>query len=591
MLNRFTSSLARHFSPAPDGSTPPSPTARGRSATSGQCEPLLSPRAGRPAASNSLRPGRIPAPALSVLRGADAQQQLDVPLRNARRALDRDDASTLQQLLRKYPDLLVLPVEDKGDTLLTAAARAGKTEAVLAIVMQARGAGDDTFKNVINHRTADGSTALTLSIEGSKLDMAKLLLSHGEVAEGNAELVWALGQGRVDVAQSLAKHGRHNTTPDGIMAAAADASEAMVRGDTVMHDALLRQTPAIEVVMLHPLLRQTPEILMMEEPGSKETLLTEAAAVGNEASVRTILAQASLYPPSCFADILNHRNADGDTALAQAIRYDHLDVASSLLAHKQIDVNLANHGDLTPLHRAATAENPRFAAQLLDHPSIRANPVDANNNTPLHLAIASGCSNTAVAIAGHTATSPDEPNRHGKRALAMAIDAKDLLVIDALVNHAGVDPNRTDSRDRTLLWQQLINWKDHLSPGGPESGPSRWGQVMGTLAASSRVNSNQPDSKGQTPLSKGQTPLTFLSKLSYPSNIAVGPPEFNQWRNNVVKAMLEGGRRGGGQLDPQVTNADGETPRQVALAQNNDSLIKIFDADAEARGQRRPQRL
>jgi hypothetical protein len=105
---------------------------------------------------------------------------------------------------------------------------------------------------------------------------------------------------------------------------------------------------------------------------------------------------------------------------------------------------------------------------------------------------------------------------------------------------------------------------------------------MGTLAASSRVDSNQQDSKGQTP-------LTFLSKLPYPSDIAVSPPEFNHWRNSVVKAMLEGSRRGGGQLDPQVTNLAGETPRQVALAAKNTSLIEIFDADAEARRQRRPQ--
>lgn len=523
-------------------------------------EPLLGRRAGRPAGGDRPRPGRSSAGALGAL-GEGAAGSPHQALADARGAVRSDDPNKLQDLLREHPHLLTTPFGEKAETLLTEAAGAGKNKAVQAILMQARLAGEgSSFSAIVNHRTADGRTALTLAVEHDKLDVAKALVKHDEVARANPDVAMEIRQNHLDAAKLLVKHGPGSTRIASTSAALSDASAAAYLGDANK---------------LQALLRQNPELLTMQFGRRKETLLTEAARAGENNSVQAILTHALLNRPSEFADIINHRNTHGDTALAQAIQHDRLDVAISLLKYEQTDVTLANQYGEAPLHHAAKAENPEFAVRLLDHKKIRADQTDKEGNTPLHLAVYWGRSETAVAIAGHPTAAPDHVNESGHRALAMAIDSKDLLVVDTLLKHPQVNPDRTDSKGRTLLWQSLAHWRNNLSLGGPETPLPRWSHILGMLAASPRVKSNR-----RSP--EGETPLTFLSKLSCPWDIAV-PVEFNLWRNRTVQTMLEASRRGQGQLDPEATNAAGKTPYQVALAMNNTSLAEVFLADAHAR--------
>jgi len=329
---------------------------------------------------------------------------------------------------------------------------------------------------------------------------------------------------------------------------------------------------------LQRLLSRHPQLLTTPFGNKRDSLLTRAAAADEDSCVQAILAQAWLNRPDDFTDILNHRNADGNTALAQAIRAGALDLAKSLLTYAPIDVNAPNHRGQAPLHLAAMQEEPEFAVRLLNHPAIHANKPDGDGNTLLHLVVMQGHSKTAVKIAGHAKTAPDEVNRDGKSPLAMAIASKDLLVVDTLLKKPGVNPDRTNSQGQTLLWQEVTHWDDNRVLGGPDSGSSTWSVILGLLAASLRVDANL---RGP----EGETPLTYLSKLSCPWDIAV-PDEFNQWRNGAVKAMLDASRRGADRLDPDAPNDKGETPRQVALATGNTSLLGTFDADAEARRRR-----
>ena len=480
---------------------------------------------------------------------------------DARTAVRGDNANKLQQLLREQPGLLTQPFGDKSETLLTEAARTGKHNAVQAILMQARIAGDgSSFSDVVNHRTVDGRTALTLAVEHGRLDVAKTLVSHDEVARANPEVAMEIKQNHPDAAKLLVKHGPGSTRIASTSAALSDASAAAYLGDANK---------------LQALLRQNPELLTMQFGRRRETLLTEAARAGENSSVQAILMHALLHRPAGFADIVNHRNNHGDTALAQAIQHASLDVATSLLKYEQTSVTLANQHGEAPLHHAASAENPQFAVRLLRHERIRADQTDGDGNTPLHRAIRSDRSETAVAIARHATAAPDHVNDSGQSALAMAIDARDLLVIDTLLKHPLVNPDRTNGQGQTLLWQTLANWQNNMLLGGPETPLPRWSHILGRLAASPRVDSNR-----RSP--EGETPLTFLSKLACPWDIGAHV-EFNQWRNRTVQAMLEGSRRDRGRLDPEATNAAGKTPYQVALAANNTSLAQVFEADAQAR--------
>lgn len=481
-------------------------------------------------------------------------------LADARSLVRQDNSNKLQELLREQPGLLTTPFEN-SETLLTEAAGAGKHKAVQAILTQAVLARDIAIEDVVNYR---GGFALTQAIQHGHKDVAKALLKHDAVASRNPELADAVSRGRLDVAQSLVKLGPQNARLANTDPSLSEAHRAAVWGDANKLQALLRQNPE----------------LLNKRFGNRDTLLTAAAGAGEYVSVQAILTHALLSGAESFATILNHRNADDETALMLAIRAGALDVASALLKHDPIiEVKQRNWGGQAPLHLAATQDNPAFAVALLNLASIDANPRDGEGNTPLHVAVAQGFSETAIALARHGKTAPDEVNLAGKSPLALAIDAKNLLVFDALMNLPGVNPDRRNESRQTLLWQQLLHWRNNLLLGGSDTAVQPWSYILGKLAASPGVDSNH---RGWD----GETPLTYLCKLSCPWDIGAHV-EFNAWRNNAVKAMLEGSRQGAGRLDPRAENAEGKTPYQLALAAGNTGLLAILDADAHARGQRR----
>lgn len=486
--------------------------------------------------------------------------RFDNLLADARKLVRQDNSNKLQELLREQPRLLTTPFES-SQTLLTEAAGAGKHKAVQAILMQAMLASDIAIEDVVNYRSG---SALAQAIQHGHKDVAKALLKHDAVASSNPELADAVSRGRLDVAQSLVKLGPQNARLANTDPSLSEAHRAAVWGDANKLQALLRQNPE----------------LLNKRLGNHDTLLTAAASAGEYVSVQAILAHALLSGPESFATILNHRNADDETALMLAIRAGALDVASALLKHNSIiEVNRPNWCGQAPLHLAAAQDSPAFAVALLNLVSIDPNPRYDEGNTPLHVAVAQGRSETAIRLAGHAKTAPDEVNLAGKSPLALAIDAKNLLVFDALMNRPGVNPDRRNESRQTLLWEQLLHWRNNLSLGGADTAVQPWSYILGKLAASPGVDSNH---RGW----EGETPLTYLCKLSCPWDIGAHV-EFNVWRNNAVKAMLEGSRQGAGQLDPGAENAEGKTPYQLALAAGNTGLLAILDADAHARRQRR----
>lgn len=483
-------------------------------------------------------------------------------LADARKLVRQDNFNKLHDLLREQPRLLTTPLGNK-ETLLTEAAGAGKHKAVQAILAQAVIGPDIEFEEVVNHRNADGRSALIRAIQHGHEDVAKALLKHDAVAISDPSIADAINRGRLDVAQSLVRHGPQNARLASTDQSLVDARSAALWGDATK---------------LQALLGQNPELLTMQFGNNQDTLLTTAAGAGEGGSLQAVLTHALLNRCAEFGAILNHRNAEQETALMLAIRAGAIDVAAALMKHDSIEVNRPNRSGQTPLHLAAAQADPRFAAGLLNLASIDPNPRDGEGNTPLHVAVEQGRSEIAILLVSHSKTAPDEVNHAGQSPLALAIDAKNLPVFDALMRRQGVDPDRQNESRQTLLWQQVLDWNNNLSLGGSEPALQPWSYILGRLAASPGVNSNH---RGW----EGETPLTYLCKLSCPWHIGAHA-EFNAWRNNAVKAMLEGSRLGAGGLDPGADNAEGKTPYQLALATGNTGLLAVLDADAYARSQR-----
>jgi ankyrin repeat protein len=471
-------------------------------------------------------------------------------LARARKAVRDDNLKELQELLRQRPALLTVPFENR-DTLLTEAAGTGKRVAVAVILAQANDARQVPFEDVVNHCNAEGRSALAQAILNGHAVLANSLAENKAVAKGNPEVADALRRGQLDVAKSLVAGG-----PSGTDKALSEAHSAAVGGDTNRLQALLRQHPE----------------LLTQRLENDKTLLIAAAGAGKVDSVQAILMQASISRPAEFKDIVNQRDTYGDTALAQAVRRGKLQVATSLLAYPETDVNLANHMGETPLHHVAIAKTPEFAKPLLGHASILVSPPDRNGNTPLHRAIEYRNTEVALMIAAHSEGLPDQPNHRQRTPLATAVRYKDLKVIDALLSNEKVDPNRPDKSGLPPLWQALTDWKSDLERGRPGEELSNWQRMLGKLVASPKVNATTPITRGDA----SETPLTYLCKQSRPGGIK--PSDFMAWRVKTVETLLNSSQHDNRShsLDPGATNSAGRTAYQSAQEWPDPALAQVL---------------
>lgn len=105
-------------------------------------------------------------------------QRTDRSLIDARSAVHHDDADGLLKLLSEKPELFTRQFGSSNETLLTEAARAGKINAVQAILTQALTARDFLFAAIVNHQNAMGNSALMLAIEQGHLAVVDALLVH-----------------------------------------------------------------------------------------------------------------------------------------------------------------------------------------------------------------------------------------------------------------------------------------------------------------------------------------------------------------------------------------------------------------------------
>lgn len=314
---------------------------------------------------------------------------------------------------------------------------------------------------------------------------------------------------------------------------------------------------------------------------SQASLLADAARHGNLASVRALLKHAARAGAPRLAKVVNHRDADGKTPLAQAIKHGHLEVAEALLECAQTEVNLADRLLQTPLHLAAGRKDPRLADALLRHSSIEPRLPDLKGKLPLHVAIESDNSEVAVMIAGHRNALPDQPNADGQTPLEAAVRRSLPDVVEALLKNEGVDPSRPGPHNETPLWQLFRHRLDNLSMGAVyEASSGSWTQMLCKFVASPRIDANAQGPDGETVLTKlcklGRRPPHILSQ---PMDILMDMA-CSSWRINTVKAVLASSER----VDLGARNRRGQTPHDVAMRRGDVGLAQVLSEQAAARG-------
>jgi ankyrin repeat protein len=353
----------------------------------------------------------------------------DAPPHRLRIAAQQGRVDEVRQLLRAGDDSGARTPYD-GETALTAAARWGQTESVVALLA---GGADAARTN------ADGWTALELASAGGHVEAVRALAARGGAASAPGALESAARAGSMGSVRVLLATGA--VPPQGSGPALV---EAALEGSVEMVRQLLDAGAPVEAT---------------GRQGVRP--LEGAVRHGHVDVVRLLLAAGA----SVAAD------AAGCTPLYEAASIGHADVVELLLAAGS-DVHAAcGSSRFTALH---LAQEPAVAAALL-----RAGArVDARN-----VAGTTSLAHLALRGRGHPAY-PPHPRReplHGEpvataRLLLAAgadVNARDaagitplLMATDHLAHpenvalallllEGGADPNARDAQGRTVLWQVI----------------------------------------------------------------------------------------------------------------------------------------
>ena len=281
--------------------------------------------------------------------------------------------------VRNDEDWLDSSENEAGDTVLTRAAREGRSGMVRALV--------ESGKADVNHAAPNGELPLVLAIYTGEGDCVEALLA----ADG--------------IDTTIASSSFCDRTP---LTAAAMMSETD----------LVRRFLAVDGVAVN-----------WAESGSGYTALMYAAQDGHAGCVRALLRAAGIDA--------NFTNVDGETALSLAACYGHRDCVHLLLAVGGIDVNQASGGDSALLdavtHRHGDWEG--CARALASAKGIDLNqPREYTRQTALHMV----CSHKHAALAAHLLTAGGcRFARDNASGTALALAAGDKAVTKVFAS--GVD--------------------------------------------------------------------------------------------------------------------------------------------------------
>ncbi|MHB9147312.1 MAG: ankyrin repeat domain-containing protein [Candidatus Amoebophilus sp.] len=121
-----------------------------------------------------------------------------------------------------------------------------------------------------------------------------------------------------------------------------------------------------------------------------------------------------------------------------------------LLQIPEIDINIKNENDETPLHEAAKSNNSAVIKLLLGQENIQVNAQDKQEYTPLSIAIEQSNTASISSLLQSTKTDVNIKNKWGSSPLHLAIQKDNKGLVEDLIAK-GVNVNATDNHDISPL--------------------------------------------------------------------------------------------------------------------------------------------
>jgi len=147
------------------------------------------------------------------------------------------------------------------------------------------------------------------------------------------------------------------------------------------------------------------------------------------------------------------------TSLLYSIHIENHDILELLLAHGDINVNLVDTDNKSPLYNAILTRNLKNIELLLKHYKIDVNqPYGLSEETPLHLAALANFIETVKLLLAHPHIKINMRNKDKKTAIFIAAEEGHVACVKLLFGTPHIDQNIPDLDGNTPLMIAAKNW-------------------------------------------------------------------------------------------------------------------------------------
>jgi ankyrin repeat protein len=278
---------------------------------------------------------------------------------------------------------------------------------------------------------------------------------------------------------------------------------------------------------------ETGKFMLDSKDKDRRTLLSWAAARGNEAIVKLLLATDRVDPDS--------KDNYGQTPLSWAAENGNVAIVKLLLANDRVDPDSKNSFGQTPLSLAVITENEAIAKLLLATDRVDPDSKDDFRQTPLSWAAEMGNEAIAELLLTTDCVDPDSKDVLRQTPLSWAAENGNEAIVKLLLATGQVDPDSKNSFGQTPLSLAVITGNEAIAK---------------LLLATDRVDPDSKDNYGQTPLSWAAA----------------------KGNEAIVKLLLATDR-----VDPDSKDDFGQTPLSLAAEKGNEAIVKLLLAKRSSR--------
>lgn len=182
----------------------------------------------------------------------------------------------------------------------------------------------------------------------------------------------------------------------------------------------------------------------------------------------------------------NSKAVEGQTPLAIAAQFDHVQVVELLSEVDGTDVNYRNHRGRTPLSLAAGNGHYEVVRRLLDHQRVQPDLPDYNEWSPLFWAISGKHLGVLKILAADKRVDINHVDKQGRNALSWAAAEGENELVEYLLSYRDLDVKNKDLHGRNAISWAAGN--GHL-------------QTISILIRNSRIDVSGKDSKGRNAIS------------------------------------------------------------------------------------------